>query len=161
LEDTSLSPEEYAKRRELGIQLAKLGAATGALAFNRNPHTLVTTAENAAAHNALGWFLELFDALQRGERFLDAVENNDTATINELCQSQREQNARLKLLFATAGTGTLVTNAARGLQWLSPCVQQFASARLVGQVSGGLSQGNTLLNLISPHYRVPFRERAN
>ena len=52
LEGTNLSPEDYARRRELGIQLAKLGAATGALAFNRDPHIMVTTAENAAAHNS-------------------------------------------------------------------------------------------------------------
>ena len=57
LEGTNLSPEDYAKRRELGIQLAKLGAATGALAFNRDPHIMVTTAENAAAHNAFWWIL--------------------------------------------------------------------------------------------------------
>jgi hypothetical protein len=166
LEGTNLSPEDYARRRELGIQLAKLGAATGALAFNRNPHIMVTTAENAAAHNAFRspspWVTaaqvtyEVLDSAQEAETFYDALIESDQEYIDKIVTRNRAwlRNAKQSTVntLITLGAGPIIRNA-KGIQWIFPQARKLASARFIEQLRGGLSQGNTLLNLISPHYR--------
>jgi Possible hemagglutinin (DUF637). len=165
LEDTNLSPEDYAKRRELGIQLAKLGAAAGALAFNRNPDIMVTTAENAAAHNAIPlipallWTLgaggtaltakSAIEANYHSEMFMDALEQGDEAAVAYHCEEGKDA---LTGLVVGGGTGAAIKGTIKGTVWTARYGKSFWNANFATHTAEGVGQVAGLMQFLRFKY---------